>query len=55
MNKHEEFTLLVIHRVVLFIARKYWDGDRFTHEMFTNPTIFTQLIFQLKLWTQHVL
>lgn len=54
-NKHDEFTLLVIRTVVLFIAHKYLDGDQFSHEMLTNPTSFTWMIFQLELWTQSVL
>lgn len=55
MNKHDEFTLPVIRRALLFIAHKYLDGDQFAHEVFTNPTSFTWMIFQLQLRAPSVL
>lgn len=55
VNKRDEFTLLVRHKVVLFIAYKYLDGYQFTHETFWNPTSFTWMIFQLKVQTRSAL
>lgn len=55
LNKHDEFTLLVSHRAVFFIAYKNLDGYQFTHEMLRNSTSFTWMIFQPKVRTQSVL
>lgn len=55
VNKHDEFTPWVTHRARLFIAHKYLDGDQFAHEVFTDPTSFTWVIFQLQLQAPSVL